>query len=148
MNFEGRRTREGQVATANFPIDPFRSGDFSALQNGYIANGRFVYADHHLRPRHRRSVPEQRHSGNADSSRRTQCADTYVPHAQFVQSDIQDFTARASVPTPTEREYLLCAGRSQHQRQRIESSRVSRGTDRISRAAISIQLACVRETPR
>ena len=42
FNYEARRTREGIVSTANFPIDEFRNGDFSRLQRGYTANGRFV----------------------------------------------------------------------------------------------------------
>src|SRR4029077_14651758 len=42
FNYEARRTREGQLQTAVFPIDAFRTGDFSALQRGYTANGRFI----------------------------------------------------------------------------------------------------------
>src|SRR5204863_3840457 len=42
VNFESRRTRQGVLQTANFPVDAFRNGDFSALQNGYTANNRFV----------------------------------------------------------------------------------------------------------
>ena len=80
---------------------PFRSGDFSALQNGYVANGRFVspiliYDPDTGVPFPNNVIPASRiHPGALN------VLDTYVPHAQFVQSDIQDFTARASVPTPT-----------------------------------------------
>ena len=102
FNYEARRTREGQVATANFPIDAFRNGDFSALQNGYIANGRFVapiliYDPDTGVPFPNNTIPPSRiHPGALN------VMNLYVPHAQFVQSDIQDFTARASVPTPTD----------------------------------------------
>lgn len=102
FNYEGRRTREGQVATANFPIDAFRSGDFSALQNGYVANNRFVapiliYDPDTGVPFPNNTIPASRiHPGSRN------VLDQYVPRAQFVQSDIQDFTARASVPTPTD----------------------------------------------
>ncbi len=102
VNYEGRRTREGTVATANFPIDAFRTGNFSALQNGYVANGRFVspiliYDPDTGVPFPNNTIPASRiHPGAL------KVLDTYVPHAQFVQSDIQDFTARASVPTPTD----------------------------------------------
>ena len=102
FNYEARRTREGQVATANFPVDAFRNGDFSALQNGYVANGRFVapiliYDPDTGVPFPNNTIPASRiHPGSKN------VMDLYVPHAQFVQSDIQDFTARASVPTPTD----------------------------------------------
>lgn len=101
VNYEGRRSREGQVATADFPIDPFRTGDFSALQNGYFANGRFVnpiliYDPDTGVPFPGNILPPSRiHPGALN------VLDKYVPRAQFVQSDILDFTARASVPTPT-----------------------------------------------
>lgn len=101
-NYEGRRTREGQVATANFPVDAFRNGDFSALRNGYIANGRFVapivvYDPDTGLPFENNIIPASRiHPGAR------KVLETYIPRAQFVQSDILDFTARASVPTPTD----------------------------------------------
>lgn len=101
VNYEARRTREGQVATASFPVDAFRSGNFSALQNGYIANGRFVspvliYDPDTGQPFANNTIPASRiHPGARN------VLDTYVPRAQFVQADILDFTARATVPTPT-----------------------------------------------
>jgi len=101
FNYEGRRTREGTVSTASYPIDAFRNGDFSALQSGYIANGRFVapiiiYDPDTGLPFTNNVIPPSRiHPGARN------VLDTYIPHASFVQSDIQDFTARASVPTPT-----------------------------------------------
>ena len=33
---------KGRLQPRTSQIDAFRNGDFSALQNGYIANGRFV----------------------------------------------------------------------------------------------------------
>jgi len=101
FNYEGRRTREGTVATTSYPVDAFRNGDFSALQNGYTANGRFVspviiYDPDTGLPFANNTIPASRiHPGARN------VLDLYVPHASFVQSDIQDFTARASVPTPT-----------------------------------------------
>ena len=100
MNFEGRRTREGQVQTVNYPIDPFRGGDFSLLQNGYTANGRFVnpmiiYDPDTGVPFPNNTIPRNRIHPGALS-----VLDKYVPRAQFVQSDPQDFTARATVPSP------------------------------------------------
>lgn len=101
FNYEARRTREGTVSTANFPIDAFRTGDFSALQNGYFANNRFVspiviYDPDTGVPFANNVIPQNRISPGA-----LNILNTYIPKAQFVQQDIQDFTARASVPTPT-----------------------------------------------
>jgi len=42
VNWEARRTRQGIVQAANFPIDEFRSGNFSRLQRGYTVGARFV----------------------------------------------------------------------------------------------------------
>jgi hypothetical protein len=101
LNYEGRRTREGQLQTVNWPIDPFRGGDFSQLQNGYIANSRFVnpvivYDPDTGVPFPNNVIPRTRiHPGALN------VLDKYIPHAQFVQSDPQDFTARATVPFPT-----------------------------------------------
>jgi hypothetical protein len=101
LNYEGRRTREGQLQTVNWPIDPFRNGDFSLLQNGYVANGRFVapiviYDPDTGQPFANNVIPRTRlHAGALN------VLNTYVPRAQFIQSDPQDFTARATVPNPT-----------------------------------------------
>jgi hypothetical protein len=101
FNYEARRTREGQLQTANFPIDSFRGGDFSALQRGYVANGRFVnpiiiYDPDTGVPFPNNVLPASRiHPGALN------VLNKYVPKAQFVQADIQDFTARATVPFPT-----------------------------------------------
>lgn len=102
FNYEARRTREGTVSTANFPVDAFRGGDFSALQSGYTANGRFVapilvYDPDTGQPFANNVIPQSRlHPGALN------VMNLYVPRAQFVQADIQDFTARATVPTPTD----------------------------------------------
>jgi hypothetical protein len=101
VNYESRRTRQGVLQTANFPIDAFRGGDFSALQNGYTANGRFVgpvvvYDPDTGVPFANNVLPASRiHPGARN------VLDKYVPRASFVQSDIQDFTARATVAIPT-----------------------------------------------
>ncbi len=100
FNYEARRSREGVLATANFPIDDFRNGDFSRLQRGYTANGRFVAPTliwdpdtGNLFPNN--IIPRSRiHPGALNM------LDKYVPRAQFVQEDPLDFTARAAVPTP------------------------------------------------
>ena len=101
LNYEARRTREGQLQTAPWPLDSFRNGDFSLLQNGYTANGRFVnpvvvYDPDTGQPFPNNTIPRNRiHPGALN------VLDKYVPRAQFVQSDPQDFTARATVPFPT-----------------------------------------------
>ncbi|MFN7647871.1 MAG: TonB-dependent receptor domain-containing protein [Acidobacteriota bacterium] len=100
VNYEARRTREQVVQTANFPIDAFRNGDFSRLQNGYTANGRFVAPTliwdpdtGSLFPNN--TIPRSRlHPGALN------VLNTYVPKAQFVQEDPLDFTARAAVAQP------------------------------------------------
>jgi len=101
FNYEARRTREGVVQTANFPIDEFRNGDFSRLARGYTANGRFVnptivWDPDTGVPFANNIIPASRiHAGAA------KMLATYVPRAQFIQEDPLDFTARASVPLPT-----------------------------------------------
>ncbi len=100
FNYEGRRTREGIVSTANFPIDEFRNGDFSRLQKGYTANGRFVAPTliwdpdtGNLFPNN--VIPRSRlHPGALN------VLEKYVPKAQFIQEDPLDFTARAAVAQP------------------------------------------------
>ena len=100
FNWESRRTREGVVQTANFPIDAFRNGDFSLLQKGYTANGRFIaptliWDPDTGQPFPNNVIPPSRiHKGAAS------VLNTYVPRAQFVQEDPTDFTARAAVPQP------------------------------------------------
>jgi hypothetical protein len=102
FNYESRRTREGQLQTQNFPIDAFRNGNFSQLQNGYIANNRFVspviiYDPDNGQPFANNTIPASRiHPGALNVLK------TYVPQAQFVQADPLDFTARATVPFPTD----------------------------------------------
>ena len=117
FNYEGRRTREGQVATANFPIDPFRSGDFSALQNGYIANGRFVAPILIYDPDTGVPFPNNVIPRIADSSRRTQCSQ-YLCAACAVRSVRHSgFYGSRQRSNADERKYLFCAGGPQHQRQ-------------------------------
>ena len=101
FNYEARRTREGQLQTAVFPLDAFRAGDFSALQRGYLVGSRFVaptliYDPDTGVPFANNVIPPSRiHPGALN------VLNKYVPKAQFVQADILDFTARATVPTPT-----------------------------------------------
>jgi hypothetical protein len=100
FNYEGRRTRQGAVQTANFPIDEFRQGDFSRLASGYFANDRFVpptiiYDPDTGDPFPNNIIPQSRlHPGALN------VLNTLVPRAQFVQADPLDFTARATVPQP------------------------------------------------
>lgn len=100
FNYEGRRTREGIVSTANFPIDDFRNGDFSRLQRGYTANGRFVAPTLIWDPDTgnvfpNNVIPKSRMHPGALS-----VLEKYVPRAQFIQEDPTDFTARAAVAQP------------------------------------------------
>lgn len=100
FNYEARRSREGIVSTANFPIDEFRNGDFSRLQRGYTANARFVAPTLIWDPDTgglfpNNVIPRSRlHPGALNM------LEKFVPRAQFVQEDPVDFTARASVATP------------------------------------------------
>ncbi|MCC6589933.1 MAG: TonB-dependent receptor [Bryobacterales bacterium] len=102
FNYESRRTREGTVQTASFPLDAWRNGDFSGLATGYTANGRFVspilvYDPDTGLPFANNILPASRIHPGAKN-----VLDKYIPRASFVQNDPQDFTARASVPTPTD----------------------------------------------
>jgi len=98
FNYEARRTREGQLQTANFPIDAFRGGDFSALQRGYVANGRFVSPVLVYDPDTGVPFPNNVLPANRIHAGALNVLNKYVPKAQFVQADILDFTARATVP--------------------------------------------------
>ena len=101
FNWESRRTREGVVQTANFPIDPFRNGDFSLLQRGYTANGRFVAPTLIWDPDTGQLFPNNVIPASRIHKGAQNVLNTYVPKAQFVQEDPLDFTARAAVPQPT-----------------------------------------------
>jgi hypothetical protein len=102
FNWESRLTRVGSVQTAVWPIDEFREGNFSRLLRGYTANNRFVpptliYEPETGQPIPGNIIPRSRlHPGALN------VMNLYVPKAQFVQQDPRDFTARASVPTPTD----------------------------------------------
>jgi hypothetical protein len=102
FNWESRRTREGQVQTANFPIDPFREGDFSLLQKGYEANGRFVSPTIIWDPDTGQVFPNNVIPKSRLFPGSLNVLNLYIPKAQFVQQDPLDFTARAAVPTPTD----------------------------------------------
>jgi hypothetical protein len=101
FNFESRRTREGVIQTAIWPIDSFRNGDFSAIQRGFTANNRFVnpiliYDPATGVPFPNNVIPASRIHPGAKN-----VLDQFVPRAQFVQQDIvNDFTARAAVSQP------------------------------------------------
>jgi hypothetical protein len=100
FNYEGRRTRRGAVQTEEWPIDPFRGGDFSALASGYTANNQFVRPTLIYDPFtgdvfNNNVLPQSRlHAGALN------LLDLYIPRAQFVQQDPTDFTARAAVSQP------------------------------------------------
>lgn len=101
-NWEARKTRQGIVQTAAFPIDEFRTGNFSRLQRGYTANNRFVnpiiiYDPNTGVPLPNNTIPaSQIHPGARN------VLNSFVPQAQFVQEDPLDFTARASVSQPVD----------------------------------------------
>ncbi|MFN7920006.1 MAG: carboxypeptidase-like regulatory domain-containing protein [Bryobacteraceae bacterium] len=102
VNYESRRTRQGIVQTAAFPIDAFRNGDFSQFARGYTANGRFVnpiiiYDPATGTPFPNNILPQSQIAPGAKK-----VLDTYIPRASFVQQDPQDFTARASVSQPVD----------------------------------------------
>ncbi|HUQ95245.1 MAG TPA: TonB-dependent receptor [Bryobacteraceae bacterium] len=101
VNYEARRTREGVLATANFPIDEFRNGDFSRLQSGYTASGRFVAPVLIWDPDNGQLFPNNVIPRSRLHPGALKMLETYVPRAQFVQADPLDFTARAAVPQPT-----------------------------------------------
>ncbi|MEZ5351492.1 MAG: carboxypeptidase-like regulatory domain-containing protein [Bryobacteraceae bacterium] len=100
FNYEARRTRQGQLQTAVWPLDEFREGNFSRLQAGYTANNRFVrptiiYDPVTGVPLPNNTIPRsQLHPGALN------VLNTFVPKAQFVQQDPLDFTARAAVSQP------------------------------------------------
>ncbi|MSV28055.1 MAG: carboxypeptidase regulatory-like domain-containing protein [Bryobacterales bacterium] len=100
FNWESRRSREGVVQTANFPIDEFRNGDFSRLQRGYTANGRFVAPTLIWDPDTGNLFPNNVLPASRIHAGAKRVLETYVPKAQFVQEDPLDFTARAAVATP------------------------------------------------
>jgi hypothetical protein len=100
FNWESRRTRQAVVQTANWPIDPFREGDFSALARGYTVGSRFVrpiviYDAVTGLPIPNNIIPRSQIHPGAQN-----VMNLYIPKAQFVQADILDFTARAAVPQP------------------------------------------------
>ncbi len=100
FNWESRVSREGVVQTANFPIDDFRNGDFSRLQRGYTANGRFVAPTLIWDPDTGNLFPNNVIPASRIHPGAKKMLDTYIPRAQFVQEDPLDFTARAAVATP------------------------------------------------
>ncbi len=100
FNYEARRTRNGVVQTANWPIDEFREGNFSRIQNGYTAYGRQIAPIPIFDPDTgilfpNNTIPRSRiHPGALN------VLNTYIPKARFIQEDPLDFTARASVSQP------------------------------------------------
>jgi hypothetical protein len=103
FNWESRRDRVGVVQTATFPIDPFRSGDFSQLLTGTVnpATGRLFRAPIAIYD----PVTGDPFAGNIIPRNRLHAGalgilEKYVPRATFVQTDPLDFTARASVDQP------------------------------------------------
>lgn len=103
FNWESRRERVGQVQTASFPLDAFRTGDFSQLLTGTInpKTGRLfrqpivIYDPMTGEPFPNNTLPRSRlHPGALN------VLDKYVPRASFVQADPLDFTARGSINQP------------------------------------------------
>lgn len=100
FNYEARRTRQAVVQTANWPINEFREGNFSRLQQGYTARGIFVrptiiWDPNTGQPLPNNTIPRsQLHPGALNM------LNLYIPQAQFVQEDPLDFTARAAVSQP------------------------------------------------
>ncbi|MBM3726231.1 MAG: carboxypeptidase regulatory-like domain-containing protein [Acidobacteria bacterium] len=100
VNYEARRTRQAVVQTQNFPIDEFRAGNFSRLQRGYTANNRFVNPVIIYDPVTGQPIPNNTIPASQIHRGALNVLNTYVPRAQFIQEDPQDFTARAAVPQP------------------------------------------------
>jgi hypothetical protein len=101
-NWEARRTRQGVVQTAAWPIDDFRNGNFSRLQRGYTANNRFVNPIIIYDPATGTPYPNNILPASLIHPGARKVLDTYVPRAQFVQEDPLDFTARAAVSQPVD----------------------------------------------
>jgi hypothetical protein len=102
VNYEGRRTRQGVVQTANWPIDDFRAGNFSRLARGYTANNRFVNPIILYDPTTGTRLPNNTIPASQMHAGARRVLETYVPRAQFIQQDPLDFTARAAVPQPVD----------------------------------------------
>jgi hypothetical protein len=102
FNYEGRRTREGQVQTEWWPSEAFRRGDFSSVQFGaFDINRRFrnpilIYDPFTGDPFPNNQIPASRLHPGAQNILRL-----YVPQPMFIQEDPLDFTARAAVRQPT-----------------------------------------------
>lgn len=101
FNYEGRRTREGVVATEWWPNEAFRRGDFSSVQFGaFDVNRRFrnpilIYDPFTGTPFPDNRIPASRlHQGAQNILSR------YVPQPMFIQEDPLDFTARRAVHQP------------------------------------------------
>jgi hypothetical protein len=130
FDYEGRRDTTERVATAFFPPDTFRNGDFSALLNPAInpATARpfrapiaiFDPLTGVLFPSN--IIPASRiHPGARNLMK-------FIPPAQFAQADILDFTARASVPdTITQNQYFW---RVDHQLSPVDKVFVRYAADR------------------
>ncbi|MBL8231703.1 MAG: carboxypeptidase regulatory-like domain-containing protein [Bryobacterales bacterium] len=101
-NWEARRTRQGVVQTAAWPIDEFRTGNFSRLQRGYTANNRFVNPIIVYDPATGTPFPNNTIPASMIHPGARRVLDTYVPRAQFTQQDPLDFTARAAVAQPVD----------------------------------------------
>ncbi|MBK5293199.1 MAG: carboxypeptidase regulatory-like domain-containing protein [Acidobacteriia bacterium] len=101
FNYEARRTRQGVVQTAIWPIDEFRTGNFSRIQNPYVANGRTVAPILIFDPDTGIPFPNNTIPSNRLHPGALNVLNTYVPKAQFIQEDPLDFTARAAVSQPT-----------------------------------------------
>src|SRR5712692_335925 len=103
FNWESRRERVESVATAFFPPDSFRNGDFSVLAQGTInpANGKLfrppilIYDPVTGTPFPNNIVPQSRiNQGSVNVIKQ------FLPPAQFVQADPLDFTVRKGVLQP------------------------------------------------
>ena len=103
FNFESRREVIGQVQTEEFPLDAWRTGDFSELLAGTInpATGRLyrnpiiIFDPDTGIPFANNIIPQSRlHPGALNM------LDQYIPRAQFRQTDPLDFTARQAVDQP------------------------------------------------
>ena len=103
FDYEGRREVVGTVATAWFPEDAFRAGDFSQLLKPPInpATGKIVRAPIIIfdantgMPYPGNIIPTNRIHPGAKN-----VIDKFLPHADFQQTDPLDFTARKSINTP------------------------------------------------
>jgi hypothetical protein len=105
FNYEGKREVKESVATAWWPNQSFRSGDFSALLNPSVnpSTGRLIRAPIVIydpltgEPFDNNVIPRSRLHPAAQN-----LLAQYLPFPDFQQADLLDFTVRRPVPQPVD----------------------------------------------